>query len=60
MANKKILTTEKIKNWKYAKGHMTLSFSIDARVKTDLVDFLDLLKAATSELEREIKEYKPQ
>ena len=58
MANKKILTSEKIKNWKYAKGHMLLSFSIDARVKTDLVDFLDLLKAATLEIEREIKEYK--
>ena len=58
MANQKIITASSNKHWNFNKGHMTLDFNIDTKVKTDIVDFLDLLKAATAELEKEILEFK--
>ena len=58
MANQKVLKKSSNKHWNYEQGHMKLSFDIDVQVKTDMKDFLDLLKAAVIDLENEIKEYK--
>ena len=57
MANQKILSSE-IKNrkeWLFRQGHMTLNFTIDVEVKTDLKDFLQCLKSACVAVETELK-----
>lgn len=59
MANKNTMdkTSKTTKTWEYSQGHMNLKFDVSVDVKTDMVDFLECLKAAVSDLEEEIKNY---
>jgi small-conductance mechanosensitive channel len=60
MANQKILTTEvkNNKNWNFAKGNMTLGFTINTDIKTDLKDFKELLLEALKVVDIEINKHK--
>ena len=54
---KKILKTNNTtsKNFSYSKGKCQLNFSLRTDVKTELKDFLELLKVSQTEVEKEIK-----
>jgi hypothetical protein len=58
MSNKNILTTNNTtsKNFSFSKGVCNLSFSLRTDIKGELKDFLEILKAAQQEVEKEIKE----
>ena len=43
------------KNFSYTKGNVSLSFNLRNDIKTDLKDFLELLKVAILEVDNEIK-----
>jgi MoaA/NifB/PqqE/SkfB family radical SAM enzyme len=47
-------TIENIKNFKYEKGKMNLKFSLNVENKSELKDFLELLKVAQEDVEKEI------
>lgn len=59
MANQHTIDSniQTIKHWRFHKGHMDLNFSIDIDVKSDVVDYLDLLKKAVEKLEKELENY---
>jgi hypothetical protein len=59
MANQNTLqsSTQTIRHWRFKRGHMDLTFSIDIEIKTDVVDMLDCLKKAVDKLEEELKNY---
>lgn len=59
MTNQKLLTVEHktIKSWAISSGKMNLNFDINVEVKTDLVDFKDILKRALLLVEEEIKKH---
>ncbi len=60
MANKNILT-QRVTNkrrWDLNKGNMDLNFTLDVDVKTDLVDFRDVLLQAVEVVEEEIAKHK--
>ena len=56
MFNKKILKTNNTtsKNFSYSKGNTNLSFNLRTDIKGELKDFLELLKVAQKEVEKEI------
>ena len=43
------------KNFSYSKGNVSLSFNLRTDIKQDLKDFLELLKVAILEVDKEIK-----
>lgn len=43
------------KNFSYTKGNVSLNFNLRTDIKQDLKDFLELLKVAVLEVEKEIK-----
>lgn len=43
------------KTFSFSKGNTSLNFSLRTDIKTDLKDFLELLKVAQEEVENEIK-----
>lgn len=49
-------TIENIKNFKYEKGKMSLKFSLNVKNKSELKDFLMLLKVAQEDVIKEINE----
>lgn len=53
---KKILKTNNTtsKNFSYSKGNVNLNFNLRTDVKEELKDFLELLKVAQTEVEKEI------
>jgi len=57
MFNKKTLITNNTtsKNFSYTKGVCQLNFSLRTDTKRELKDFLELLKVAQEEVEKEIK-----
>lgn len=57
MANKKTLITNNTtsKNFSFSKGSCQLNFSLRTDIKGELKDFLELLKVAQEEVEKEIK-----
>jgi hypothetical protein len=57
MFNKKILKTNNTtsKNFSYSKGNTNLSFNLRTDIKVELKDFLELLKVAQKEVEKEMK-----
>lgn len=57
MFNKKTLIIKNTtsKNFSYSKGSRNLNFSLRTDTKTELKDFLELLKVAQEEVEKEIK-----
>ena len=48
------ITIENIKNYKYEKGKMNLKFSLNIENKSELKDFLELLKVAQEDVIKEI------
>ena len=55
MFKKTIITNNTTsKNFSYSKGKCQLNFSLRTDVKTELKDFLELLKVAQIEVEKEI------
>lgn len=59
--NKQVLSTNHHvqKNFEYHKGNVNLAFSLFLDVKTDLKDFVELLKKATADVEQVIEENHP-
>lgn len=57
MANQKIMKKEVKKTWRFSQGNMNLDFTLNLDVKTDLCDFLQCLKDAAIEVEKEIKNF---
>ena len=57
MFNKKTLITNNTtsKNFSFSKGVCQLNFSLRTDIKGELKDFLELLKVATENVEKEIK-----
>ena len=57
MFNKKTLVSSNTtsKNFSFSKGVCSLNFSLRTDIKTELKDFLELLKVAQNEVEKEIK-----
>ena len=57
MINKKILQINNTtsKHFSYSKGNVNLSFTLRTDIKTELKDFLELLKVATKEVDNELK-----
>lgn len=55
--NKKIVETNNTtnKSFSYKKGGVTLNFTLRNDIKTELKDFLELLKVAQIDVEEEIK-----
>jgi small-conductance mechanosensitive channel len=43
------------KQFSYSKGKVTLNFTLRIDIKSELKDFLELLKVAKKEVEEEIK-----
>ena len=43
------------KNFAYQKGNVSLNFNLRTDIKQELKDFLELLKVAVLEVEKEIK-----
>jgi len=43
------------KNFSYTKGKCRLNFTLRTDIKTELKDFLELLKVAQKEIEQELK-----
>jgi len=63
MANQKVITGGKVANpnverWEFKRGHLTLSYSLDIDVKTDLKDWIELLKAGIEATEKELAKFK--
>lgn len=58
MANSKILIKNNFIRKAMTKGKMSLNFEINTDIKTDLVDFRDLLKEGLEIIEAEISKYK--
>ena len=53
---KKVKTNNTIqKNFSYSKGSVSLSFSLRTDIKQELKDFIELLKIAQEEVNKEIK-----
>lgn len=44
-----------IRNFAYTKGTMSLNFGINIDNQKDIKDFIELLKAASEDLEKEVK-----
>lgn len=57
MANSKVITTDTFLKKSLSRGKMNLNFEINTGIKTDMVDFLELLKEGVSIIEEEIKKY---
>lgn len=57
MFNKKTLITNNTttKNFSFSKGNVALNFNLRTDIKGDLKDFLELLKVAVENVEKEIK-----
>jgi hypothetical protein len=56
MFNKKLITNNTTsKNFFFSKGNVSLNFNLRNDIKGDLKDFLELLKVATENVEKEIK-----
>lgn len=57
MNNKKIVIANNTssKNFSYQKGNCRLNFSLRNDIKGELKDFLELLKIAQEDVEKEIK-----
>ena len=57
MFNKKQLQTsnETKKTFNFSKGNVSLSFTLRVDIKTELNDFLELLKASQLEVENQLK-----
>lgn len=57
--NKNILTRNtgnRVREFNYTYGNTSLKFSLRTDIKTQLKDFLGLLKAAVEDVEKELKD----
>lgn len=54
--NKQVLqkTNTESKNFNYSFGNVQLNFSLRVDIKTEMVDFLKLLKEGTADVEKEL------
>ena len=58
MANSKAIIKNNFMRKTMSKGKMSLNFEVNTDIKTDLVDFRDLLKEGLEIMEAEIAKHK--
>lgn len=59
MSNNKVVMRDHktIKKWSYQRGHMDLKFEINIDIKSDVMDFKELLAEAVNDLDEQLKNY---